>query len=175
MSASAMSTEDEKPWYRQFWCWFVFAPLGVWVIAMVGTVVVLNDNMVDLVVDDYSRLGKTYIQERAAYEHADTLGVGVRVHVQRDDGHVTLALVGLDSPPDTLKMKLVHPTSTKRDLGIELRRDGTGLYRGGTGTAIDYRRYVLVEPRDGSWLLRGELEAQATNLRLGASADDRGG
>ncbi|WP_018716910.1 FixH family protein [Arhodomonas aquaeolei] len=169
-----MSTEDQKPWYRQFWCWFVFAPLGIWVIAMIGTVVVLNDNMVDLVVDDYSQLGKTYIQERAAYDRADELGVGVRVHVQRDSGRVTLALDGIDNPPDILRMKLVHPTAAKQDLGVELKRDGTGLYRGGTGVAIDSRRYVLVEPGDGSWLLRGELKAQAGDLRLGGSGDDSG-
>ncbi|MCS4503178.1 FixH family protein [Arhodomonas aquaeolei] len=169
-----MSTEDQKPWYRQFWCWFVFAPLGVWVIAMIGTVIVLNGNMDDLVVDDYSQLGKTYIQERAAYDRADALGVGARVHVQRDSGRVTLALEGLDKPPENLKVKLVHPTIAKRDLGVEVHRDQTGLYRGGTGSAIDNRRYVIIEPADGSWRLRGELKAQVGDLRLGGSDGDRG-
>jgi len=177
-----MNASTRKPWYREFWCWFVFAPLGLWVIAMASTVVLLSSNSQDLVADDYGRMGKAYVQGSDREGEAARRGLSARVHVNRDSGYITVVLEGGRDLSDTLRLTLVHPTEAREDLGAELRRDGSGsgIYRGGLGVAVPGRRYLTLDSPDGAWRLRGELGSGERDLQLGArdttvGGSDRGG
>ncbi|WP_440995311.1 FixH family protein [Arhodomonas sp. SL1] len=170
-----MSASTSKPWYREFWCWFVFAPLGLWVIAMVATVVVLSSNSQDLVAGDYGRMGKAYVQGTDQEGEAVRRGIAARLHVDRQGGHVTLVMERGRDLPEALRLALLHPTEERKDLSAELRRDSSGMYRGGFGTAVAGRRYVVLESPDGAWRLRGELRSGGGELHLGAEEGGRGG
>lgn len=164
-----MSDDTTKPWYRQFWCWFVFAPLGLWVVAMTGTVVLVSGGTDDVVAGDYGRMGKAYTESRSRHDAAASLGLRARMHLQREPGRISLALQGdwPDGQPDSLRVTLVHPTDAAQDVGAELRAQG-GVYRGAFAGAVDNRRYVLIQPASGDWQLRGELPAYDTELTLTA-------
>jgi hypothetical protein len=45
--------EDLKPWYRQFWAWFILSPLITVVIVSSITVTLAVKNADDRVVDNY--------------------------------------------------------------------------------------------------------------------------
>ena len=47
-----------KPWYKQFWPWFLIALPATVVIWTIMTVIVFTQNSVDLVTEDYYKKGK---------------------------------------------------------------------------------------------------------------------
>lgn len=161
-----MSAETAAPWYRQFWCWFVLGPPIASVILSALLVGIATTQGDSLVRDDYEKVGraihKTYAQEAAAAER----GVTAQMVLDRARGHVTLRLDGLESPPARLRLSLSHPTHAERDRLVELRRDDSGVYRGGVSEAVTGRYYLRLEPVDGDWLLASEIGAGAQELSL---------
>jgi hypothetical protein len=118
------------------------------------------------VVDDYSKIGLTYKKDVERAETAARLGVTGRLHVTRDDGHVTVVLQGLEKTPKRLQLTFVHPAEARRDVHMDLVRDDTGIYRGDTKTSTAGRWYVRLQPPDGNWRLTAELPANRNDLTL---------
>jgi hypothetical protein len=163
------SETAERPWYRHFWVWFLVIPPAATVIFW-AVVLTTAASPPALVVDDYARIGLTYEQEQARDRRAAELGVTARLHVSRQEGGVTIALAGLDVPPDRLELRLAHPTDASLDRRSMLTRTGTGIYRGRLGGAVSGRRYVQIEPPGAAWRLGGELAAARNDLALEPAA-----
>jgi hypothetical protein len=155
----------ERPWYRHFWVWFLIAPPAATVIFWT-VILTTMASPPSLVVDDYGKIGLAYENDRARDTAARDLGVTGRLDVQREGGRVTVALVGLDDPPQRLRVTLAHPTEAARDRTATLERIGGGLYRGELGGAAQGRRYITLLPVDGGWRLAGELSANRTDMSL---------
>lgn len=161
-----MSAErPDRPWYRHFWVWFLIAPPAATVIFW-AVILTTMASPPSLVVDDYGKIGLAYEDEQARDAAARELGVTGRLDVRREGGRVTVALVGLDDPPQRLRVTLAHPTEAARDRTATLERNGGGLYRGELGGAAPGRRYVTLLPDDGGWRLAGELSASRTDMSL---------
>lgn len=166
-----MSAEQaDRPWYRHFWVWFLIVPPASTVIFW-GVVLTTMASPPSLVVDDYGKIGIAYQDEQARDQAARELGVTGRLNVQRERGRVTVALAGLDDPPQKVQLRLAHPTEAARDRSATLERTGGGLYRGELGQAAPGRRYVTLLPDDHRWRLAGELLASETDLSLQPPAD----
>lgn len=162
-----MSAESARPWYREFWLWFVLAPPMAAVVlglSLLGTAITNADSMV---VDDYYKVGralhKTQGKERAAVE----LGLDGRLVLDREYGEITVLLQGLETPPQRLRLYLSHPTHAERDLALDLERDAGGLYRGSARRAVTGRHYLRLQPAEGGWLVARELAAESHELSLG--------
>lgn len=161
-----MSAEQpDRPWYRHFWVWFLIAPPAATVIFWT-VILTTMASPPSLVVDDYGKIGLAYEDEQARDAAARELGVTGRLDVRRERGRVTVALIGLDDPPQQLELTLAHPTEAARDRTATLERTGGGLYRGELGAAAPGRRYVTLLPGDGRWRLAGELLAHRTDISL---------
>ena len=157
--------EPDRPWYRHFWVWFLMVPPAATVVFWT-VVLATTAASPSLVVDDYARIGLVYEAERERDRAAARRGIRARIHVTRDDGGVTVALTGLDVPPDRLAVRLAHPTDASRDLRATLERSGSGIYRGSLGAPAPGRRYVQIQPPDASWRLGGELLAGQADMAL---------
>ncbi len=161
-----MSAErPDRPWYRHFWVWFLIVPPASTVIFW-GVILTTMASPPSLVVDDYGKIGLAYQDEQARDRVARELGISGRLSVQRERGRVTVALAGLDDPPQQLRLTLAHPTEAKRDSSATLERTGAEVYRGELGEAAPGRRYVTLLPGDHRWRLAGELSAAETELSL---------
>lgn len=161
-----MSAErPDRPWYRHFWVWFLIAPPAATVIFW-AVILTTMASPPSLVVDDYGKIGLAYEEEQTRDAAARELGVTGRLDVRREGGRVTVALVGLDEPPQRLRVTLAHPTEAARDRTATLERTAGGLYRGELGGAAPGRRYVTLLPDDGGWRLAGELLASRTDMSL---------
>ncbi|HAS4590936.1 TPA: hypothetical protein I6878_003406, partial [Vibrio cholerae] len=69
-----------KPWYKQFWPWFlIILPLTV-VIWTVVTVIVFANNSVSLVTEDYYKKGKGINIDLTKINVAKELGLNATVH-----------------------------------------------------------------------------------------------
>ncbi len=155
----------ERPWYKHFWVWFLIAPVAATVIFWT-VILTTMASPPSLVVDDYAKIGLAYEDKQARDAAAQDLGVTGRLDVRRERGAATVALVGLDDPPQRLQLTLAHPTDAARDRSATLERTGGGLYRGELGGATPGRRYVTLLPDDGGWRLAGELLANRTDMSL---------
>jgi len=155
------SARTPRPWYRQFWPWFIVGILGSAVVASIATVVVAFNNADSLVRDDWYRSGvainRRFEQEHAARE-ASVVG-----SVRFDDttGEVLLELEGEGTGSlSRVLLELSHPTQASRDQALSLERRETGRFHGALPAALQGRWYATLEPADGatsSWRISRTL------------------
>ncbi|MCV5274392.1 FixH family protein, partial [Escherichia coli] len=68
-----------KPWYKQFWPWFlIILPLTV-VVWTIATVVVFSNNSVSLVAEDYYKKGKGINIDISKMNVARDLGLNANI------------------------------------------------------------------------------------------------
>ncbi len=133
---------DPRPWYRQFWPWFLIAlPLSS-VIAGLTSVWISMQDPDGLVRDDYYKAGLA-INERLEREaNAEARGLQARMEIDFDTGDVLVDVEGeLDPATANLDLALHHATRAHKDVSFDLR-------------AVSERRFVaqLEEPLPaGNW------------------------
>ena len=73
--------EDSKPWYRQFWPWFLIALPGAIVVAGINMVFIAHDGADDLVVDEYYKDGLAINRKLEKLERAEQLGISASLAI----------------------------------------------------------------------------------------------
>lgn len=116
---------DLRPWYRQFWPWFLILLPASAVVAGIATVVVANLHADDLVVDDYYKEGLAINRELKRQSAAADLGItavlqseGRRIEARLDGG--------LQLPQ--IRLRLSHPLEASQDIHVPLQRQAAGVY-----------------------------------------------
>jgi hypothetical protein len=117
-----------KPWYREFWPWFLMSLPATAVIAGVTTLVIAIQSADGMVVGDYYKAGlainQTLARDNAAYAMALT------ATVKSESGALLLTLGGrMPSYPEQLTLTLAHPTRSGMDQTLTLHHTGGGHYR----------------------------------------------
>lgn len=163
---------DERPWYRHIWVWLLMVPPAATVVFWI-VVIWTTAASPSLVVDDYSKIGLTYEQQRERDLTAARLGVSARLHALRETGGLTLVLRGLERPPARLELLLAHPAEAARDIRVTLERDGAGVYRSDLGRQLLAGRRVEVTPPGGAWRLTGRLTPGQSEVALAAPGTAR--
>ncbi len=79
-----------KPWYKQFWPWFLIALPLIVVIATVYRISLLLDNKVNLVAEDYYKKGKGINVDLTKINVAKELGLNATVSSAGDTILITL-------------------------------------------------------------------------------------
>lgn len=161
---SPVSGESDKPWYRQFWPWFLIALPATAVIASLYTVYLAASDPDALVVDDYARIGKaTHLRQERDRMAAD---LGARADVSLETPGKIVVQLDLDAPrPEDLWLVLSHPTLAERDRQIPLSFDGI-VWSGVLDVDPASRWYLQIGPENGNWRLAGQLDQQQTRLQL---------
>lgn len=156
--------EDTKPWYRQFWPWFLIALPGSVIIASMVTIWLAASTSDSLVRDDYYKEGLAINREKAREHIARSLGVRLILDFDAATGTVTARMN--DAPVGdvgSLKLALVHPTLAGKDASTELLPAAERVYSGrirlDTG-GIDW--HVVVTPPGETWKLRGRWNPLVT-------------
>lgn len=173
--------ETSKPWYREFWAWFILAPLISSVILssiMVTTAVKHGDDQVTV---DYYKKGRMINQDLAQVDVARAKGIRADVQFDLELGDLTLALAATDAGyqlPQQLTLFMEHPIDENLDRVIVLREFAPGNYRADLNRKPNYRWYLRLLPGDASqpvdiderakqvdpdtWRLNGEIDFQST-------------
>ena len=160
-----------RPWYKQFWPWFLLALPATAVTASLYTVYLAATNPVALVVDDYAKIGlatqKMFEREQRARDLALTASLEVG---PGEAPQLAVALTGRLDPPPVLVLTLSHPTVPALDQRVDLLpRDGRYT---GTLPRRQPRYYLQLEPADRSWRLDGEMHSNSTRITLAPRAAD---
>lgn len=161
MSQSAIRY-DSKPWYRQFWPWFLISLPATVVIAAVSTLIIASTGADDLVAADYYKEGLAINQRLEKETRAQALGL--KATLQIEGARLQLQLVG---PSDTpyLHVRLSHSLEADRDVELELRRTAPGEYSGELDTPISGRWHWSAEPvSPETWRLNGLIDQRELTL-----------
>lgn len=176
-----MVREDTKPWYRQFWPWFIIALPAASVVAGLTTVWISMQTTDSLVVQ--SDDGMQIVAERRinAEQLATDLNLAAMIDINPETGAVLAAMRsgGLESAPATLELELSHPAFAERDQFITLHRAppdaaGNPVWSGHFVNIPEGRWYVTLKSND-DWRLSGEWQGESRmTLRPAEAGNDDG-
>ncbi|WP_447475150.1 FixH family protein [Vibrio harveyi] len=154
-----------KPWYKQFWPWFlIILPLTV-VVWTIITVVVFANNSVSLVAEDYYKKGKGINIDISKMNVARDLGLNATV--SSDNNTVVISFNKGELPHfPALTATFTHRTLPDRDFTKLLTADAKGNYRLTPENSIHGPWFVELEPHNKEWMIQGRVEfpAQPTTL-----------
>ena len=161
-----MLREDTKPWYRQFWPWFIIALPAASVIGGLTTVWISLQTTDSLVVQ--SDDGMQIVAERRvnAEKLAAELGLAALIDIDLGSGAITAAMRSgkLEEAPAALQLEFSHPAFAHRDQRITLNRalsdaSGNPIWSGHFVTVPAGRWYVSLTSKD-DWRLSGEWQGE---------------
>lgn len=143
-----------KPWYREFWPWFLMSLPATAVIAGVATVVIAIQSADGMVVGDYYKAGlainQTLARDNVATEMALT------ATVKSEASALLLTLAGrMPAYPEQLNLTLAHPTRSGMDQMLALHHAGGGHYRAALPAMPAGKWHVLLIDAASTWRLSG--------------------
>jgi hypothetical protein len=124
--------------------------------------IISNDGLVD---DNYYKVGLAVNQELKQRQLAAELNINAQLSLGADKRSVDLVLNGLpkEALPDTLQLRLVHPTRKGEDQRINLVRSGN-VYRGEISQSLGTGRWhVVIEDPLAGWRMDGNWDIQKNN------------
>jgi len=114
--ASSLEPESGliKPWYKQFWPWFLIS-IVLSSVAFGTLYAFFAIKYYDgVVVEDYYKHGKAINMVLAKQDRARELGLTGDLRIDPLTSDIVLDLTG-EKRPDTLELKLIFPTENDRD------------------------------------------------------------
>lgn len=164
--ADLATATNVKPWYRQFWPWFLIALPATSVVAGLSTLTIAILNQDSLVRDDWYKDGKAINQSLARDDAAASLGMSAELQLDRVTGEVsvTLATRKGNVAPETLTLTLSHPTLATQDQSVVLTRRPDGHYQGVLAHGLQGRHYI--ELGNAEWRLRSSRDFPLDKLTL---------
>ncbi|WP_240327719.1 FixH family protein [Dechloromonas sp. HYN0024] len=162
---------DNQPWYKERWPWFLMAGPGIVIVAGFITLwlaVASNDG---LVTDDYYKQGLAVNQSLQRDHQAGSLGLHGDVMRSGENMRLLLSADGEVSLPSEITLKLVHPTRAGQDQMVKMTLEGQGFYSGKLSAGVSGRWLVSIEDPAAQWRLQGDWQADSVEpLRLTAKA-----
>ena len=153
----------QKPWYKQFWPWFVFAIPAISIMYSLTAVYIFSQNQVDLVAEDYYKKGKAINLDLSRLRVADALNLKASVSVADTDIVVNFDKGDLKSNPN-LRVTFTHRTLANKDFTQMVSADLSGAYRFNSPEQLEGSWFVEVEPFDGDWMLQGRVNLLTSDL-----------
>ena len=110
---------QNKPWYRQFWAWFILSPLIVVVIVSSITVTLAVKGADDRVLDDYYKEGRMINMRLDQDLLAQSLSVRADLQFDQELKELTLQLDLKEAElPSQLLLELSHPAKADLDQSL---------------------------------------------------------
>src|SRR6056297_2320407 len=127
MNTPMRTDMDDRPWYQQFWLWFLIALPASVVVAALTTMVIAFKGADDLVATDYYKHGLAINRRLEREELATELGISAQFGL--DNGFARV-LVTHPQPPPALQLRLSHPLEADQDTTTTLRLGPNNIYSG---------------------------------------------
>jgi len=161
-----MQREDTVPWYRQFWPWFIMSLPATAVVAGLYTLWIAVQTTDSLVIRSDEGINVVTERNTAAEQEASRLGLRGILDINSDTGAVivTISSVAKTDLPNTLALRMRHPTMASRDANVELLRampnsNGEASWAGHFVTPPAGRHFVTLSSGD-TWRLSAEWSGQ---------------
>jgi len=146
----------QRPWWKEPMVWLVAGLPAIAVVASFTTYFIAADKPDPLVNAGYHKEGMAPGKDTSREERAAALSIGGELAISH--GVARLNLSGrLDTMPASLELLLLHPTQSDQDSLIQLHSLGQGEYAGAMPESSQGKRQWVLEPKDSTWRLAGEL------------------
>ncbi|HIF9075792.1 TPA: FixH family protein [Photobacterium damselae] len=145
-----------KPWYKQFWPWFVFAIPAISIFSSLTAVYIFSQNSVDLVAEDYYKKGKAINLDLTRLHQAQALNVKAELSLNHNDVQIQLDKGQLTQYP-TLRVTFSHRTLADKDFQQMLSPNLSGKYVMQIPQSIDGPWFIEIEPFNDDWMLQGRV------------------
>ena len=148
-----------RAWYREPWPWLLAAgPLTV-VVAGAITVWLAVKSDDGLVADDYYKQGLAINQVIRRDQAAADLGLRASVLFNYDNQRLRVYLRGEAGRalPNSIRLRILHPTRAGADQVVELPASSAGVFDGTASALRDGRWLLSLEDTQKSWRLMGEM------------------
>jgi len=150
--------EDTKPWYKQFWPWFVITPPATGIFLGVLLVTAATHDPDGLIVGDYYKEGRGINQSIERVQFAESLGLNASVMLEGERVWIDLQS-RIPIPQQELTLVFRHPTRDHKDRSLDLEHDaGRNLYFADFGELRSAFWNLHLEPKDATWRLRGRMQ-----------------
>ncbi|PSW06250.1 FixH family protein [Photobacterium lipolyticum] len=146
----------QKPWYKQFWPWFVIAIPATSVIYSLTAVYIFSQNQVDLVAENYYKEGKAINVDLSRLRVSDALKLKASVNVDENSIVLNFDKGDLATYPN-LRVTFTHRTLANNDFTQMVSADLKGTYRFNAPEPLLGPWFVELEPFDGDWMLQGRV------------------
>jgi len=176
-----MEREDTKPWYRQFWPWFIIALPASAVVAGLATFWIAMQTTDSLVLQSDDGIKNAAERRLSAQRLASELDLAALLEIDPETRVITVVVRAQDltNVPATLEFELSHPAFVDRDQHITLNKampdaDGNPVWVGHFVSFPTGRYYAVLKSGD-DWRVSAEWQGEASlMLRPGGTADDNG-
>lgn len=156
-----MNDIEARPWYREFWVWFVLAILGMGVASGTGVLVISIKHAPQMVTGDYQPLGKVLVDTRERAERAASLGLSASLGVSGNQAELALSAHRIAELPDQLLLRFQHPTDAERDVSAVARRIDGGRWQAKLGNIQPPERArVILSDLQQTWWLAGRFSGE---------------
>lgn len=170
--SSLRPREDQLPWYKQFWPWFLISLPATAVIASMITIKMAVDTADPLVKDDYYKEGMAINQDISRERLARTLGLHASFRLDPDTNELRVQLgSSLSQPPPLLMLTLTHPTLGNQDQHLRLLGIGNQEYTTRLPEIVQSNWHLRLEPENREWTLAGRMELPETKTGRLDNAD----
>ncbi len=175
-----MTELDTKPWYRQFWPWFIIALPASAVVASLYTVSLAVRTTDSLVVTSKDGVDVVTGRHLAAERFAAARGISATLSIDAESGAIEAKLTADEAVewPKTLQLLFSHPAFADRDRRVTLTAampdsDGTPVWSGHFVDLPGGRWYVVLADGD-TWRLSSSWSGAAVLQLEPAGATDDG-
>jgi len=157
-----------KPWYKQFWPWFIISLPASAVIAGIITVIIAFENADSLVVDDYYKAGLAINGQFEQQRNAATYGYAATLKRMPDN---RLFLKFDNAVPDIEKLLLrwIHPADSNKDFSLELLRQSDNSFQTKSEHNFSGRWYLRLSADNtehNDWLIKSEISTAVDTVHL---------
>lgn len=142
---------DSKPWYQQFWPWFIIALPASSVIAGIITLIIAINHADSIVVDNYYQNGLAINRNLEKRDRAKKLGLSAHLSINKND--LAMRLKGSEEQPLVLDFR--HATQAEKDFFLPLKRRPNGSYFSVLPDEIKGKWLITLKPIDADWELVG--------------------
>ncbi len=145
-----------KPWYKQFWPWFLIILPATVVCWTIVTVIVFSQHSVSLVTEDYYKKGKGINIDLSKVDAAKALHLSATV-VSVDNSIIIQFDKGSLAHFPAIQAMFAHRTLPDRDFTRLITADAKGNYRLTLDQPLQGPWFIELTPHDQSWLIQGKV------------------
>lgn len=160
-----------KPWYKQFWVWFIILIPASAVVMGIALVYVATQNQVSLVRDDWYKDGLAINRRIDKQLQAKALGLTAEVSFSRENGALNVEIPDLSPKPNGLQLVLIHPTRASDDKTLNLAITPANSYWTQLNKQITGRYYLQISSPEQGWQLDGNINFNNTHVKLQLAAE----
>jgi hypothetical protein len=158
-----MKSEQDPPWYRNFWPWFIIAILSWGVISSSITLTVALNNPPHMMTGDYAELGKALVDTHERADRADALGLSGTLARAGSQWALRIESAASERLGERLLLLVQHPTDSARDRQVVFDRIANGEYRA-AATEIPARGRMIVSDLEQTWWISSEYDTASAPL-----------